>query len=70
MIAARRITIGVKTRKWDSRTFGDAPFGKRSLWIGGNAAPAARDQQWHTQVRLYEPADGIYLAPPRAPTDR
>ncbi|WP_294297293.1 hypothetical protein [uncultured Sphingomonas sp.] len=68
-IAARRITIGVKTRKGGSRTFNDAPFGKRSLWIGGNTAPAARDQQWHNQVRLYDPAEGSYLAP-RAPTNR
>ncbi len=71
-IAAKAITIGDKTLRWDSRTFGTAPFGKRSLWIsmhgGGNAPPAVNDQQWRNQVRLYEPAEGIYLAP-RAPTD-
>ena len=72
IVAAKRITIGDKTLKWDSRTFGDAPFGKRSLWIsmhgGGNAAPAVNDRQWQNQIGLYTPAEGIYLAP-RAPTD-
>lgn len=71
-IAAKRISIGDKTLKWDGRAFGTAPFGKRSLWIsmhgGGNAVPAVNDQQWRNQVRLYEPAEGIYIAP-RAPTD-
>lgn len=71
-IAAKRITIGDKTLKWDSRTFGTAPFGQRSLWIsmhgGGNAPAAVNDQQWRNQIRLYTPAEGIYLAP-RAPTD-
>lgn len=71
-MATRAITLGDKTLRWESRTFGNAPFGKRSLWIsmhgGGNAAPAVNDQQWRNQIKLYEPAEGIYLAP-RAPTD-
>ncbi|WP_448661333.1 dienelactone hydrolase family protein [Sphingomonas sp. CJ20] len=71
-IAAKQITIGDKTLKWESKLFGDAAPGKRSLWIsmhgGGNAEPAVNDQQWRNQIRLYEPAEGIYLAP-RAPTD-
>lgn len=71
-MATRAITLGDKTLRWESRQFGNAPFGKRSLWIsmhgGGNAAPAVNDQQWRNQIKLYEPAEGIYLAP-RAPTD-
>ncbi len=71
-VAAKQITLGDKTLKWESKTFGNAPAGKRSLWIsmhgGGNAEPAVNDQQWRNQIRLYEPAEGIYLAP-RAPTD-
>lgn len=71
-VAAKAITLGDKTLRWESRTFGNAPFGKRSLWIsmhgGGNAAPAVNDQQWRNQIGLYQPAEGIYLAP-RAPTD-
>ncbi|WP_294323977.1 hypothetical protein [uncultured Sphingomonas sp.] len=72
VIAAKAITLGDKTLRWESRQFGDAPFGKRSLWIsmhgGGNAAPAVNDQQWRNQIGLYQPSEGIYLAP-RAPTD-
>lgn len=71
-MVAKAITLGDKTLRWESRQFGNAPFGKRSLWIsmhgGGNAAPAVNDQQWRNQIKLYEPAEGIYLAP-RAPTD-
>lgn len=71
-IADEQLTIGDKTLKWESKTFGTATPGKRSLWIsmhgGGNAEPAVNDQQWRNQIRLYEPAEGIYLAP-RAPTD-
>ncbi|MFD1035375.1 hypothetical protein ACFQ15_11990 [Sphingomonas hankookensis] len=71
-MAGQAITIGDRTLRWESRRFGDAPFGKRSLWIsmhgGGNAAPAVNDRQWHNQIGLYAPAEGIYLAP-RAPTD-
>ncbi len=71
-MAAKAIRIGDRTLRWESRQFGDAPWGKRSLWIsmhgGGNAAPEVNDQQWRNQIRLYEPAEGIYLAP-RAPTD-
>lgn len=54
------------------KTFGDAPEGERSLWIsmhGGGGAPAdVNDRQWQNQIRLYEPEEGIYIAP-RAPTD-
>ncbi len=71
-IAAKALTIGDKTLKWETRVFGDAPAGGRSLFIsmhgGGNAPPAVNDGQWRNQIRLYEPAEGIYLAP-RAPTD-
>lgn len=71
-VEARSITLGDKTLRWLQKDFGNAPVGKRSLWIsmhGGGGAPAAvNDQQWKNQIRLYQPAEGIYLAP-RAPTD-
>lgn len=35
---------------------------------GGNAPSAVNDRQWTNQARLYEPAEGLYIAP-RAPTD-
>lgn len=54
------------------KVFGEAPEGGHSLWIsmhGGGGAPArVNDQQWRNQIRLYEPEEGIYVAP-RAPTN-
>lgn len=54
------------------KTFGEKPEGGHSLYIslhGGGGAPSeVNDQQWENQKGLYEPAEGIYLAP-RAPTD-
>ncbi len=71
-VEAKAIRLGDKTLRWESRTFGTAPKGGHSLWIsmhgGGNAPPAVNDQQWRNQIGLYQPAEGIYLAP-RAPTD-
>ena len=55
-----------------TRVFGTPPADGRSLWIsmhGGGGAPAeVNDQQWQNQIRLYEPPEGIYIAP-RAPTN-
>jgi len=71
-VAAKRITVDGVTMKWGDRTFGSKPARGRSLWIslhgGGNAPPAVNEQQWHNQIRLYTPPEGIYLSP-RAPTD-
>ena len=68
----KSITLGGKSLRWLEKSFGDAPADGRSLWIsmhGGGGAPAAvNDGQWQNQIRLYEPAEGIYIAP-RAPTD-
>ncbi len=69
---AREITIGNNTLRFDFRTFGSEPEGGHSLYIslhgGGNADPSVNDEQWENQKILYEPDEGIYLAP-RAPTD-
>lgn len=71
-IAGKSITVEGKTLKWLEKEFGVAQPGKRSLWIsmhGGGGAPAAvNDQQWQNQIRLYQPEEGIYVAP-RAPGD-
>jgi dienelactone hydrolase len=68
----KSLTLGDKTLRWLEKTFGAAPATGRSLWIsmhGGGGAPArVNDQQWQNQSQLYEPAEGIYIAP-RAPTD-
>lgn len=70
--ARKEITFDGRTLKWDDRIFGDAPPKGRSLWIslhgGGNAPPEVNEQQWRNQTKLYQPAEGVYLAP-RAPTD-
>lgn len=49
------------------KVYGEKPADGRSLYIslhgGGNAAPEVNDQQWENQKRLYQPAEGVYLAP-------
>ena len=51
-------------------SYGNAPFGERSLWIsmhgGGGTTHKFNDGQWNNQKRLYQPTEGIYVAP-RAP---
>lgn len=69
---AQALALEGKTLRWLEKTFGETPADGRSLWIsmhGGGGAPApVNDQQWRNQIRLYQPKEGIYLAP-RAPTD-
>lgn len=69
---AKAITAGEHTLRYDFRVFGDKPDSGRSLFIslhgGGEAAPSVNDQQWENQKTLYQPSEGVYLAP-RAPTD-
>lgn len=52
------------------RTFGLCPADGRSLYIsmhgGGNCPKEVNDEQWYNQIYLYEPAEGVYVAP-RAP---
>ena len=69
---AKETVFGEHKMRWLEKTFGKAPAGKRSLWIsmhgGGGAPKQVNDQQWFNQIRLYQPKEGIYVAP-RAPTD-
>lgn len=71
-LASGEITIGDQTMPIFYKTFGEKPASGRSLFIsmhgGGNAPPEVNDQQWRNQQGLYEPAEGVYVAP-RAPTD-
>lgn len=68
----REITMGKLNMKFDVKVFGDKPATGRSLFIsmhgGGNTATAVNDQQWENQKWLYQPAEGVYIAP-RAPND-
>lgn len=58
--------------KFKYKRFGEKPPEGWSLYIsmhgGGNAPQELNDQQWENQKKLYEPAEGIYMAP-RAPTN-
>ncbi|MFP4171798.1 MAG: dienelactone hydrolase family protein [Candidatus Hydrogenedentota bacterium] len=60
------------TMRFDYRTYGDKPEAGRSLYIslhgGGGTAPEVNDAQWRNQIELYEPEEGLYVAP-RAPTN-
>lgn len=71
-MAAKEIHWGDKKMPWLERTFGAVPSTGRSLWIslhgGGGAPPELNDEQWHNQIGLYEPPEGIVVAP-RAPTN-
>ncbi|MDR1859375.1 MAG: alpha/beta hydrolase [Bacteroidales bacterium] len=54
------------------RIFGEKPEGGRSLYIsmhgGGGTTVEVNDGQWLNQIRLYKPAEGVYVAP-RAAVD-
>ena len=58
--------------KFEYKIFGEKPKGGRSLYLslhgGGGAPTRVNDRQWRNQIRLYQPKEGVYLAP-RAPTD-
>ena len=69
---AKAISIGDHTQRYDFTSFGDEPETGHSLYIslhgGGEADASVNDEQWENQKILYEPDEGIYLAP-RAPTN-
>jgi len=68
----RSITLEGQTLIYDYTVFGDEPAGGHSLFIslhgGGEADASVNDEQWENQKVLYQPDEGIYLAP-RAPTN-
>ena len=68
----RVIQLADLKMKFEYRTFGEKPDNGRSLYIslhgGGDTATRVNDQQWNNQIGLYQPEEGIYLAP-RAPND-
>ena len=69
---SRVIKLGDLEMPFAYHIYGKAPERGRSLYIsmhgGGGAPKAVNDQQWENQKRLYEPAEGVYVAP-RAPTN-
>ncbi|MDR1593263.1 MAG: alpha/beta hydrolase [Prevotellaceae bacterium] len=69
----KRLTEGKYVMKFDYRVFGEKPADGRSLYIsmhgGGHTSDAVNDRQWSNQIRLYEPDEGVYLAPRAAVND-
>jgi predicted esterase len=72
-LSAKQISIGDKTLKWMEKTFGDAPEGKRSLWItmhgGGQSTAEGNDRNWKGYYGRYEFPPGAINVAPRAPAD-
>ena len=56
--------------KFKAITYGEKPADGRSLYIsmhgGGQCPKEVNDEQWVNQIYLYEPKEGVYIAP-RAP---
>jgi pimeloyl-ACP methyl ester carboxylesterase len=69
---AKVITYKEFKMPYDYITYGEEPEGGHSLYIslhGGGGAPArVNDSQWKNQIKLYQPKEGIYIAP-RAATN-
>ncbi|MDR1170639.1 MAG: alpha/beta hydrolase, partial [Prevotellaceae bacterium] len=69
----KQLTEGKYVMKFDYRVYGDKPADGRSLYIsmhgGGNTSDAVNDRQWSNQMRLYEPKEGVYIAPRTAVND-
>jgi hypothetical protein len=68
----KAITIGSHTLKLLEKHFGTKPVNGWDLFIsmhgGGNTTAEVNDSQWQNQIRLYQPANSLYIAP-RAPTN-
>ncbi len=71
-IKASVVKAAGQTMRYKTKIFGGKPTKGRSLYIslhgGGQATAAVNDEQWDNQISLYQPSEGLYLAP-RAPTD-
>ncbi len=69
---ARQVPAGGTSMRFVYRIFGEKPAGGRSLYIslhgGGGAPPRVNDSQWRNQQQLYQPEEGVYVAP-RAPAN-
>lgn len=68
----KSFSFGEFTMPIKIKTFGKAPKEGHSLYIsmhgGGGTTPEVNDQQWNNQINLYQPKEGVYIAP-RAPTN-
>lgn len=68
----RLLKMGDQEMPFWYKVYGEKPADGRSLFIsmhgGGGAPKKVNDQQWNNQKRLYQPEEGVYVAP-RAPVD-
>lgn len=71
-LASAVIKVNNTSMKFLVKQFGSKPASGHSLYIslhgGGMTSPSVNDEQWRNQISLYQPSEGIYVAP-RAPTD-
>ncbi len=71
-IEARELALGDLKMPFHYEVFGEKPEGGRSMFIslhgGGGAPKRVNDRQWENQKGLYQPEEGVYVAP-RGPTD-
>lgn len=71
-LEANLIKLNVDSLRLLHKRFGEAPANGASLWIsmhgGGGTTAEVNDKQWQNQLGLYQPAEGVYVAP-RAPSD-
>ncbi|MFT3992208.1 MAG: dienelactone hydrolase family protein, partial [Luteolibacter sp.] len=71
-IADKSLSMNGQTLRWKETVFGGKGKHGWPLWVslhGGGEVPApVNDEQWDKQAKLYQPENGIYLAP-RAPGD-
>jgi predicted esterase len=69
---ARQLADGEMVMPFYCKVYGEKPAHGRSLYIsmhgGGGAPKHVNDKQWNNQKRLYQPDEGVYVAP-RAPTN-
>ncbi|MFO0812355.1 MAG: hypothetical protein U0796_04000 [Gemmatales bacterium] len=68
----KQIDLNQLTMRFAVHVYGEKPAQGRSLYIslhgGGNSGQRVNNQQWENQKKLYQPAEGVYIAP-RAPND-
>lgn len=73
MWESRCMVYGNYKMPFDVKVYGEKPKKGRSLYIsmhgGGNVPTQVNNQQWQNQIYLYQPAEGVYIAPRAAVDD-
>lgn len=63
----KMLVYGDHKMKYEYKKYGEKPADGWSLYIsmhgGGNATQELNDRQWANQIDLYQPDEGIYMAP-------